>query len=175
MLDPARADGSGHSAVANFTQSPTLTTPAATLAGVILGTAAYMSPEQVRGKPVDKRADIWAFGVIVYEMVTGERLFKSEDIGEILAAVIKDKPPFDRVPASVRPLLQRCLVKDPRKRLRDIGVLLDADDMQDKSLPRFAGRRRSASHYVGTVERRRRRQYALWCNPRAVVRLVDTR
>jgi Tol biopolymer transport system component/tRNA A-37 threonylcarbamoyl transferase component Bud32 len=107
--------------------SPTLSM-AATKAGMILGTAAYMAPEQARGKPVDKRADIWAFGVVLYEILTGQRLFKGEDITETLASVVKEKPDLSAVPPSVRPLLQRCLEKDPKKRLRDIGdmhLLLD--------------------------------------------------
>jgi Tol biopolymer transport system component len=81
-----------------------------------------MSPEQARGKGnVDKRADIWAFGVVLYEMLTARRLFEGEDAGETLASVIKAEPKWDGIPASVRPLLERCLQKDPRKRLRDIG------------------------------------------------------
>lgn len=100
--------------------SPTLTI-AATVAGVILGTAGYMSPEQARGKTVDKRTDIWAFGVVVYEMLTARRLFKGEDVSETLAAVIKDEPKLDKVPPEFSPLLKRCLEKDPQKRLRDIG------------------------------------------------------
>ena len=89
--------------------------------GIILGTAAYMSPEQARGKPVDKRADIWAFGVVLYEMLTGRRAFEGEDVSSILAAVIQSEPRWDGVPASVRRLLESCLEKDPKKRLRDIG------------------------------------------------------
>ncbi len=100
--------------------SPTLSM-AATQAGMILGTAAYMAPEQARGKTVDKRADIWAFGVVLYELLTGHRPFKGEDISEILAGVIKEKPDLSGVPAHVRPLLERCLEKDPANRLRDIG------------------------------------------------------
>ena len=100
--------------------SPTLTI-GATQAGLILGTAAYMSPEQARGKPVDKRADIWAFGVVLHELMTGRQLFKGEDVGETLAAVIKEEPDWDATPAKVRRLLQSCLEKDPSKRLRDIG------------------------------------------------------
>jgi Tol biopolymer transport system component len=107
----------GESDAAN---SPTLTM-SATQAGVILGTAGYMSPEQARGKTVDKRADIWGFGVVLYEMLTGRHLFKGEDVGEILAAVIKEEPNFDAVPASVRRLLRMCLQKDPKKRLHDIA------------------------------------------------------
>src|SRR5579863_8377831 len=109
------------------TNSPTLTI-GMTEAGMILGTAAYMSPEQARGKKVDKRADIWAFGVVLYEMLTGRRLFAGDEVGDILAAVIKDEPRWDGVPAKVRPLLERCLEKDPKRRLRDIGdmnLLLD--------------------------------------------------
>jgi Tol biopolymer transport system component len=109
--------------------SPTLTMHA-TQAGVILGTAAYMSPEQARGKVVDKRADIWAFGVVLHEMVTGTRLFQGEDLTETLASVVKDKPDLSGVPPQVRRLLERCLEKDPKKRLRDIGdawELLDAE------------------------------------------------
>src|SRR5712691_3041144 len=81
--------------------SPTVSM-AATEAGVILGTAAYMSPEQARGKPVDKRADIWAFGVVLYEMLTGKRPFQGEDVAEILAAVITKEPSWERVPVRVR-------------------------------------------------------------------------
>ena len=85
--------------------SPTLSM-AATQAGIILGTAAYMAPEQARGKPADKRADIWAFGVVLYEMVTGERLFQGEDVTETLASVVKEQPALDNVPIQIRGLLK---------------------------------------------------------------------
>ena len=112
----------------NLTHSPTLSI-VATQAGVILGTAAYMSPEQAKGKPVDKRADIWAFGVVLYEMLTGRPPFRGDDVGDVLAAVIRDSPGWDDVPARARRLLQLCLEKDPRKRLRDIsGVNLLLDE-----------------------------------------------
>jgi serine/threonine protein kinase/Tol biopolymer transport system component len=101
--------------------SPTLTM-GMTQAGMILGTASYMAPEQARGKEsVDKRADIWAVGVVLYELVSGKRLFQGEDVGEILAKVIRDEPDLSDVPAQLTPLLKRCLEKDPKKRLRDIG------------------------------------------------------
>src|SRR5207244_2041876 len=88
--------------------SPTLTMRA-TQAGVIMGTAAYMSPEQARGKTVDKRADIWAFGVVLYEMMTGTRLFEGETVSDTLAHVLTKEPDWDRVPAKTRWLLRRCL------------------------------------------------------------------
>ena len=116
-----------------------------TQAGMILGTAAYMAPEQARGKEnVDKRADIWAFGVVLYELVTGKRLFHGEDVGELLAAVIMQEPDLSAVPAQLRPLLKRCLEKDPKKRLRDLGdmELLLAPPTTSASLPPAA--RRSA-------------------------------
>ena len=105
-------------------QSPTLTA-AATQMGVIMGTAAYMSPEQARGKRVDKRADIWAFGCVLYEMLTGQRPFQGEDVSLTLASVMKSDPnvrtlPPD-VPATVRTVLRRCLEKNPRERVRDVG------------------------------------------------------
>ncbi len=104
--------------------SPTMT-EAATSAGMILGTAAYMSPEQARGKAVDKRADIWAYGVVLYEMLTGRRLFTGETVSDTLAALLTREPDLDAlppgVPPRVRALLARCLRKDPRERLRDIG------------------------------------------------------
>jgi serine/threonine protein kinase len=103
----------------NPSNSPTITE--LTRPGMILGTAAYMSPEQARGKTVDKRADIWAFGVVLYEMVAGTSLFKGEDLSETLAAVIKQEPDLTAAPVEVRKLLQSCLEKDPNKRLRDIG------------------------------------------------------
>ena len=112
---PSRdSDGAGNQ------DSPTLSM-AATQAGMILGTAGYMSPEQAKGKSVDKRADIWAFGVVLYELIAGKRLFHGEDVTDTLAAIVKEQPDLSGVPQRVRPLLQRCLEKDPRKRLRDIG------------------------------------------------------
>jgi serine/threonine-protein kinase len=104
--------------------SPTLTARA-TQMGMIIGTAAYMAPEQAKGKSVDRRADIWAFGVVLYEMLTGERAFKGDDISETLASVLKDTPSFaslpDAVPPRLRRLLGRCLDRDVKTRLRDIG------------------------------------------------------
>ena len=104
---------------------PTITTPAMTQAGMILGTAAYMSPEQARGKPVDKRADIWAFGCVLYEMLTGKRAFGGEDVSLTLADVMKGEADWQALPATlppgIRTVLTRCLQKDPKQRLRDIG------------------------------------------------------
>ncbi len=100
--------------------SPTLTI-GASAAGAILGTAAYMSPEQARGQAVDKRADIWAFGVVVYEMTAGGRLFQGETISDTLAAVLTKQPDVEAAPAELRRLLRRCLEREPKKRLRDIG------------------------------------------------------
>jgi Tol biopolymer transport system component len=100
--------------------SPTLTL-GATEVGVILGTAAYMSPEQAKGKAVDKRADVWAFGVVLYELLTGERLFKGEDVSDTLASVLRDEPDLPKVPVKARRLLRRCLEKDPKERLRDLA------------------------------------------------------
>jgi serine/threonine protein kinase len=112
----------------DVSDSPTLTTPAFTAAGVVLGTAAYMAPEQALGKTVDKRADIWAFGVVLFEMLAGKRPFAGQSPTEVLASVVKDEPKWDECPASVRRLLRRCLQKDPKDRLHDIAdaaLLLD--------------------------------------------------
>jgi serine/threonine-protein kinase len=100
--------------------SPTLTMRA-TVAGVILGTAGYMSPEQARGHAVDERADIWAFGVVVYELLTGGRLFEGPTVSDALASVLKEAPNLEAVPESMRGMLRYCLEKDPRKRLRHIA------------------------------------------------------
>jgi Tol biopolymer transport system component len=105
----------------NLVNSPTLTSPAMTHAGTILGTAAYMAPEQAKGHPVDKRADIWAFGVVVFEMVTGKPLFASGSVAETFAAILSKTPDWSQAPARLRPLLQATLEPDPRHRLRDIG------------------------------------------------------
>ena len=105
---------------ADTENSPTLTI-GMTEAGMILGTAGYMSPEQARGKTVDKRADIWAFGVVLYEMLTGRRLFEGGDAVETLAAVVHKEPDVSQAPVQVQRLLKRCLQKNPKQRLRDIG------------------------------------------------------
>ena len=110
-----RATASG-----NVENSPTLTLGATQL-GVILGTAAYMAPEQAKGKAVDKRADIWSFGVVLYELLTGERLFNGDDVSDTLAQVLMKQPDLDRAPFQARRLLGECLQKDPKERLRDIG------------------------------------------------------
>ncbi len=108
----------------NIATSPTLSV-AATRAGIILGTAAYMSPEQAKGKSVDRRGDVWAFGVILFEMLTGRQLFSGETASETLAAVIMKEPDLNSLPpntpAPIRQLVRRCLTRDPRQRLRDIG------------------------------------------------------
>jgi eukaryotic-like serine/threonine-protein kinase len=108
----------------DISSSPTMSRMA-TMQGVLLGTAAYMSPEQAKAKSVDRRADIWAFGCVLYEMLTGKMAFTGETVSDTLAAVIRAEPDWSQLPAAtpvrVRLLLQRCLQKDPKQRLRDIG------------------------------------------------------
>ncbi len=114
----------GDASSIDIMNSPTITRMA-TQAGVLLGTAAYMSPEQAKGRPVDRRADIWAFGCVLYEMLTGQMAFSGETATDTLAAVIRAEPDWSLLPAGtplrVRVLLQRCLQEDPKQRLRDIG------------------------------------------------------
>jgi serine/threonine protein kinase len=105
--------------------------------GVLLGTAAYMSPEQARGKPVDERADIWAFGCVLYEMLTGKRAFEGEDVSDTLAAVLRSEPDWGRLPSttppSIRRMMGRCLTKIPRDRLHHIAdARLDIRDSHDE-------------------------------------------
>ena len=122
-MEPAFAQGA--SAGQAVSQSPTITTPAMTEAGVILGTAAYMSPEQARGKTADTRADIWAFGCVLYEMLTGQRAFEGQGVSETIARVLEREPDWTRLPATLSPALRtylrRCLQKDPRQRIQSIG------------------------------------------------------
>ena len=117
-IEPVATASPGHSV------SPTITTPAMTQAGMILGTAAYMSPEQARGRSVDRRADIWSFGVVLYEMLSGVRAFDGDDVSITLANVLKEDVKWDSLPTTLPPtintLLRRCLEKDPRQRL-EIG------------------------------------------------------
>jgi serine/threonine-protein kinase len=108
------------SASGNAADSPTLTASPAR-AGMILGTAAYMSPEQARGKAVDKRSDIWAFGAVLYEMVTGRALFPDETISDILVEVLAKEPDLGPLPEHLRYVVARCLRKDPRNRWQAIG------------------------------------------------------
>jgi serine/threonine-protein kinase len=108
----------------DMADSPTISV-AATQQGVILGTAAYMSPEQARGKPVDKRADIWAFGVVLFEMLTGKNMFSGEDVTSTVARVLEREPDFSTLPHNLHPrirfLLERCLRKDPKDRYSGIN------------------------------------------------------
>jgi eukaryotic-like serine/threonine-protein kinase len=127
----AKASSPGKTAPADVSQSPTIVHPG-TAVGMILGTAAYMSPEQARGRLVDKRADIWAFGVLLWEMLTGKQLFAGQTVSDILAAVLTRDPDWTRLPPQLPPpvldVLRRCLVRDPKQRLHDIAdarILLD--------------------------------------------------
>ena len=122
---------SGDGSVPDLTQSPTVT---GTRAGVILGTAAYMSPEQARGQSVDKRADIWAFGCVLFEMLTGRAPFARDTLTDTFAAIVDREPSWQSLPPAtpdrIRDLLRRCLQKDPSRRLRDIGdAHLEIDDV----------------------------------------------
>ena len=141
-------EGSGPSSTLSI--SPTLASPAMTGVGMIIGTAAYMSPEQAKGKSVDKRADIWAFGVVLYEMLTGRAMFEGETVSEVLAAVIMREPDLaslpPSVPAYVRQLIGRCLVRDPKLRLRDIGEARLALSGHESSLVSTAGLTAPAEH-----------------------------
>jgi serine/threonine protein kinase/Tol biopolymer transport system component len=140
--------GSSHSG--SLSLSPTVASPVMTGVGMIMGTAAYMSPEQAKGKPVDKRADIWSFGVVLYEMLTGRALFRGETASEVMASVIMREPDLTALPANVPPSLRyvigRCLVRDPKLRLRDIGearlALAGADLMQTTAAAPEPPRRR---------------------------------
>ena len=141
MADPATEASSGDrlTGADSPTVSPTLSSPitgALTGENVILGTAAYMSPEQARGKPVDRRSDVWSFGVVLWEMLTGERLFAGETISDTVASILKVEPDPSRLPDDTPPrlreLLERCLAKDPRRRLRDLGdIRLELEWIRD--------------------------------------------
>jgi eukaryotic-like serine/threonine-protein kinase len=111
----------------DVSQSPTITSPAVTTGvGVLLGTAAYMSPEQAKGRPADKRSDVWAFGCVLYEMVTRRRAFEGEDVSETLASILKSEPDWTLLPAhmppAIRLLVRRCLARDVKARVPDISV-----------------------------------------------------
>jgi serine/threonine protein kinase len=131
------APDSGVDGQTNASNSPTMTSPA-TAIGVILGTAAYMSPEQARGRPVDKRADIWAFGCVLFEMLAGKPVFRGDTVTDVIAGVVTKEPDWTALPAgtprSVRGVLKRCLQKDPKQRLHDIAdarLELEAGEAQD--------------------------------------------
>ena len=131
----AKALDSGDPTTGDPSSSPTLT-HMGTHAGIILGTAAYMSPEQAKGKPIDRRTDIWAFGCLLYEMLTGKRAFDGESVSDTLASVIKEEPDWCALPAAVPPricaLLRRCLKKDAKQRLQAIGdARLTIDELHD--------------------------------------------
>ena len=126
-LAKALDSGAGATSTTELANSPTITSPAGvTQAGIILGTAAYMSPEQARGRPADKRSDVWAFGCVLYEMLTGKRAFPGDDVMDTLAAMMRAEPDLaalpSGVPREIRTLVERCLVKDRRARVSDIAV-----------------------------------------------------
>ncbi len=129
----ARVSGAGR-AGGELLDSPTITSPAMTQAGMILGTAAYMAPEQARGKVVDHRADVWAFGVVLFEMITGRRAFDGDEVSDVLASVLKSDPQWTALPAAapaaLRRLIRRCLEREPKRRLQAIGeARIQLDDL----------------------------------------------
>ena len=156
-------DPNASSATSDTHNSPTLTARA-TQMGMIIGTAAYMSPEQARGKAVDRRADVWAFGAIVYEMLTGTRAFEGDDVSVTLASVIKDDPRWTALPGDLPPaltrLLRRCLEKDPKRRLSAIG---DARlELEESAIPGSEAPAPASRSGVGRLER------AIWASGLAV-------
>jgi Tol biopolymer transport system component len=158
----ARSGGVGRAVGAEVLDSPTFTAPAFTMQGVILGTAAYMSPEQARGKDVDHRADIWAFGCVLYKMLTAKQPFAGETVSDSIAAILGREPNFEQLPgntpASIRRLLRRCLARDPRARLQHIDDgRLELADVQSSALEvaphqsSSAGRRLALAALSGAV------------------------
>jgi serine/threonine protein kinase len=159
----AKAGESGGSGGTELTNSPTMIAP--TLDGVLLGTAPYMSPEQARGKAVDKRTDIWAFGCVLYEMLTGRRAFHGETISDTIVSILEREPDWHTLPAGtpaqVRRLARRCLEKDPKRRLRDIGdVKIELDDRADSVAP------------LEPVPARQNRERIVWIAAVALLALV---
>ena len=124
----SQSEGEIGTNMATLTMSPTS-------AGMIMGTAAYMSPEQASGQTVDRRADIWSFGVVLWELLTGKQLFGGTTVSHILASVLKDEPDFTQVPYKVRRLLRRCLEKDPQKRLWHIGAAMELVEVDAEAVP----------------------------------------
>ncbi len=146
-------DGPGATSSADLSQSPTLA-HTGTAAGIILGTAAYMSPEQARGRAVDRRSDVWAFGVLVYEMLTGRRLFEGETVSDVLAAVLTREPDWQALPpgtpAGLRRVLRRCLERDPKRRLRDVAdARLDLEEAPQPGPDERPGRERGPGARAG--------------------------
>ena len=144
------------SALADVTNSPTITSPVMgmTGAGMILGTAAYMAPEQAKGRAADKRSDIWSYGIVLMEMLTGKAVYSGETVSEVLAAVIMKEPVLDSLPvtlpAPVRRLIRRCLQKDPKRRMRDIGeARLALDETAEEDAPAQPARATSNRWLVG--------------------------
>ena len=151
------ADGRSVRPQPDLTRSPTLMSPAMTQAGVILGTATYMSPEQAKGRAADKRSDVWAFGCVLYEMLTGIRAFEGDDISETLASVLKSEPDWTRLPASVPPLarlaIERCLQKNRANRMADVSAVLFALSEQALavSATQASTARRRGRQWIGLV------------------------
>jgi serine/threonine protein kinase len=151
---------------ASLSNSPTLMT-ASSVPGVILGTAAYMSPEQAKGKEVDRTTDVWAFGCVLYEMLAGRPAFEGETLGEILAGVLKDEPDWRRLPLetpeAIRRLLRRCLKKDRKQRLPHIGAArIEIDEAQSEP----------ASSALLVAKAPRRAERFLWISALAAVALI---
>jgi serine/threonine-protein kinase len=139
-MEATGVDGVTRGVHAGPSDSPTITSPAMTAGGIILGTAAYMSPEQARGKPADKRSDVWAFGAVIYEMLTGTRPFAGDGVSEVLASVLAREPDWTRLPSTLSPALatyiRRCLQKNPKQRIADMqDVRLALDGAFDAGAP----------------------------------------
>jgi eukaryotic-like serine/threonine-protein kinase len=156
----------------DLSQSPTLAYQATGI-GVILGTAAYMSPEQARGKTVDRRTDIWSFGCLLYEMLTGKQLFFGETVSDTIAKILEREPDWSAIPATVpekiRDLLRRCLEKDARKRLRDIG---DARIELEEAVAARSSKSRIAAAETEMAKSAARARAPVWLYVAAVVALA---
>jgi len=141
LTEPSAAQNSN---LAALSTSPTITSPAMTGVGVLLGTAAYMSPEQAKGKPADKRSDIWAFGCVLFEMLAGEVAFPGADVSEVIANILKSDVAWNALPSNtptrLRALIRRCVQKDPKQRLRDVGdARFEIDELFVTAQPEVAG------------------------------------